>query len=244
MENLNKEKLIDVLKEYSLLSNEQQAKAKKKISTEWRITLTDFKKLIEQDPELWNNINLLKNIHLIMNFNQYQYFEKIAFIDIASEEPVYEYDPKMYKEEKKLYENWDQIQAEYKEQQNMLKNAILSPLASKRIERLKKKFEDISKKVKHYAVYADRLQEQDYYHANPDVIANLQNAIQSSVEFHANQYLPILLEKQPQLICHQPDTNDNYESILIELCTELKDNLVQEHEVQSTYFKELEKDKN
>ena len=39
-----------------------------------------------------------------MNFNQYQYFEKIAFIDIASEEPVYEYDPKMYKEEKKLYE--------------------------------------------------------------------------------------------------------------------------------------------
>lgn len=244
MENITEQQLIDVLKEYSLLSPEQQTKLKKKISTEWNIAISNFKKLIDKDPELWKNINHLQNIELLMGFNQYQYFEKIVSTDQISGEHIYEYDPKMHQEEKGLYENWDQIQIDYRDQLKRLEDANLSPQSDKRIKRLKTSFAEISKKVKHYALYIDRLKEQDYYHANPHIVEQLNSTIQTSVEVYAEQYLPQLLETQPQLICHQPNTDDNYESILIELCTELKDNLVQEHEVQSTYFKELEKDKN
>ena len=43
MENINKEKLLQILSEYNLLSSDVQARANKKILTDWRTALNSFK---------------------------------------------------------------------------------------------------------------------------------------------------------------------------------------------------------
>ena len=146
-----------------------------------------------------------------------------------------------YYSEKGLYENWDQIQIDYRDQLKRLEDANLSPQSDKRIKRLKTTFAEISKKVKHYALYIDRLKEQDYYHANPHIVEQLNSTIQTSVEVYAEQYLPQLLETQPQLICHQPNTDDNYESILIDLCAQIKKTVMQDQQLKTTDLIDLEK---
>ena len=205
------------------------------------MALKDFRKLIEADPELWKQINRLGTIQQLLTFNEYKHFEKISFIDI-SEEPVYEYDEKLHKDEKALYENWAQIQADYKKKLSSLEKAILSPFTAQRIQRLKKNFEEKSEKVKHYAYFADRMAEREKYATHPEIITDLQNSIKTTIEPLASQYLAELLEKQPQLICQQPDESEAYESLLVKLCSKIKEELVQENELQSTYFKQLESD--
>lgn len=242
MENINKEQLLEVLEEYALLSEDVQNRANRKILSDWNAALKDFKKQLEADPELWKQINRLGTIQRLLTFNEYQHFEKIAFIDIASEEPVYEYDEKLHKDEKALYENWDQIQADYQKKLSALESAKLSPLASQRIQRLKKTFEEKSKKVKHYAYFADRMAEREQYVNHPETVTELQNSIKNTINPLATKYLAELLEKNPQLICLQPAKTDRHESAIVAQCLELKKALIHEHEMQSTYFKESEKD--
>ena len=241
MPNINKSQLLEVLREYALLCDEAQNRANKKILLDWGTSLNSFRKLIESDPELWKNIEQLSNIQHLLAFNEYEYFEKFAFIDIASEEPVYKYDEKMHQDEQYLYENWDQIQADYHEKLKTLESAKLSPLRTQRIQRLKKTFDEKSKKVKHYAFYADRMKERDHYVKNPEEVTELQNAIQNSIKPLSEQYLAELLDKQPQLICVQPNNYSTYDSELIGLCSKLKEELIHEHELQSKYFNAVEK---
>lgn len=240
------EKLAKIVLDYKNLNEEDKNLLDNKIANDdWKQATDIYQNYCNSDKQLVKAKAEYAKIKKILDAKADDYFYDIVEaedFDYNNEAKAYttvKYNSKQFSKEKlniaeEICNNWNEIQAELKQERKQIKKSKLKLLKEQNLEKLNKKEEYYKQQADIYKQYKNQMDLQKYYKENEaTTIRPLEVLIDNKQSAYASKVLEEVINEKPYVICYQSkpkSLNDNYflENALEDLQIQVNDFIIEQ----------------